>query len=123
MLFLPQLTPAKKKQLIYLLLISFGLVIVIWIFWVTKFGYSRQAQVDNTFFNNILKRSQVTVDQYDNFKNQLQTTWQQVESAVNQSQQQADIIDEMKVRLTATTTASTTTSTATSVELINEQGE
>lgn len=122
MLFLPQLTPAKKKQLTYLLLLSVGLVVVIWIFWVTKFGYNRQTQTGNEFFNTFRQRSQDTVNQYNNLKDQLQATWQQVENTVTQSQKQEEIIDQMKERIT-TNTPSSTTSTEVQVESTTEQTE
>lgn len=127
MLFLPQLTPGKKKQLTYLLLLSLVLVIIIWLFWVTKFGYNRQTQTDNIFFNSIRQNSQTTVGQYENFKNQVQTTWQQFENVIYQSQQQAEIIDQMKERLATSTasvsTSSVSTSTEVQVELINQEQE
>ncbi|GEM_PF-6346674 len=129
MLFFPQLTPEKKKQLSFLLLISIGLIILIWALWLTKFGYSRKEKNSSEFFNFFQLSGQETIDQYNQFKDQLQATWQQVESTVNQTQKQEKIIDQMKQRLaTATTTSSTTSSTQiqvdqSPVESINQSEE
>ncbi len=122
MLFLPQLTPAKKRQLSYMLLLSLVVVIVVWVWWVTKFGYERSVG-DKQFFSNLQQTSQTTAQEYNNFKSKLQSTWQQIEGIVSQSQKQAEIIDQMKERIpdlvVSSTTETTTTETATTSDVVS----
>lgn len=108
MLFLPKITPKKKQQLIYLLLFSLVLIVIVWLWWVSKFGYQRKSEKNDLFFNFIKQRGQSTVNEYDNLKNQLQSNWQQIESAINQSKKQVEIIDKLKERIPELVASSST---------------
>ena len=103
----------KKRQLRILVISSFFIVFVVWIFWLTSGRLiSRQSSEKAELFSNILKTEQEAGTRFNDIKGQVNKSWQELQGISETVQKQQEVVAKLKEKLSQATSSDTTSTQA-----------
>ncbi len=105
----------KKRQLKILVISSFLIVFIVWIFWLASGRLTnRQSFEKAELFSNILETSQEAGTKFGDVKGQINKSWQELQAVSEAAQKQQEVVAKLKEKLSQ---ATSTEATSTQVEL------
>jgi hypothetical protein len=89
-------SPKKIRQLTMLVSISVGLIVIGWLVWVSKFGFSSGGAEDTPLFESWRKSSQAASEELKIFKSKLNNTMTDLEKTAQQEKTEQVMIEKLK---------------------------